>query len=135
MKITENDIDILPGCVIIETLNQERDVNKLMYIHEELALKGYLLDVWDYDYMGFFTAGLHSTTDANITNHREYKEEFIQIPTKMKKVLTITWNTDTGSMFTDWGDSVTATDVLAMCEFAEGEAEFEIEEQNNESDE
>ena len=54
---------------------------------------------------------------------------------KMKKVLTITWNTDTGSMFTDWGDGVTATDVLAMCEFAEGEAEFEIEEQNNESDE
>ena len=31
MKITENDIDILPGCVIIETLNKERDVNKLMY--------------------------------------------------------------------------------------------------------
>lgn len=39
----------------------------------------------------------------------------------MKKVLTITWNTDTGSMFTDWGDGVTATDVLAMCEFAERE--------------
>lgn len=78
MKITEDDVDILPGCVMIETLNQERDVNKLMYIHEELALKGYLLDVWDYDYMGFFTAGLHSTTDANITNHREYKEEFIR---------------------------------------------------------
>lgn len=53
----------------------------------------------------------------------------------MKKVLTITWNTDTGSMFTDWGDGVTATDVLAMCEFAEGEAEFEVEEQDNESDE
>lgn len=44
MKTTEDDVDILPGCVIIETLNQERDVNKLMYIHEELALKGYLLD-------------------------------------------------------------------------------------------
>lgn len=78
MKITEDDVDILPGCVMIETLNQERDVNKLMYIHEELSLKGYLMDVWDYDYMGFFTAGLHPTTDANITNHREYKEEFIR---------------------------------------------------------
>lgn len=50
----------------------------------------------------------------------------------MKKILTITWNTDSGSIFTNWGDGVTATDVLTMCEFAEGEAEFEIEEENNE---
>ena len=78
MKITEDDVYILPGCVIIETLNQERDVNKLMYINEELSLKGYLMDVWDYDYMGFFTAGLYHATDANITNHQDYKEEFIQ---------------------------------------------------------
>lgn len=53
----------------------------------------------------------------------------------MKKILTITWNTDNGSMFTNWGDGVTAKDVLAMCEFAEGEAEFEIEEQDSESEE
>ena len=53
----------------------------------------------------------------------------------MKKILTITWDTDSGSMFTNRGDSVTATDVLAMCEFAEGEAEFEIEEQDNDFDE
>mgnify|MGYP000784746014 FL=1 len=45
MKITEDDVDILPGCVIIETLNQERDVNKLMYIHEELALKLSLIHI------------------------------------------------------------------------------------------
>lgn len=53
----------------------------------------------------------------------------------MKKILTITWNTDNGSMFTNWGDGVTAGDVLVMCEFAEGEAEFEIEEQDNEYEE
>lgn len=53
----------------------------------------------------------------------------------MKKILTITWDTDNGSMLTDWSDGVTAADVLTMCDYAEGEAEFEIEEQNNESEE
>lgn len=39
-----------------------------------------------------------------------------------------------GPLFADGGEGVTAKDVLAMCEFAEGEAGFEIQEQGNESE-
>ncbi|MEG2151130.1 MAG: hypothetical protein RRY36_07935 [Bacteroidaceae bacterium] len=45
----------------------------------------------------------------------------------MNKILTITLNTDTDSIITNWGDGVTAEDVLAMCEVAYGEAEIDIE--------
>lgn len=45
----------------------------------------------------------------------------------MKKTLTITLDSDRGSIVTEWGDSVTATDVIAMCEYAEGEAQYELD--------
>lgn len=50
----------------------------------------------------------------------------------MKKILTITFDTSNGSVITQRGDDVTAEDVIAMCEYAEGEAEYELEE--NEDD-
>lgn len=50
----------------------------------------------------------------------------------MIKRLTITWDTDNGSMFTNYDENVTPSDILAMCEFAEGMAEFMIEEQEEE---
>lgn len=46
----------------------------------------------------------------------------------MKKILTITLDTSKGSVLTQWGDGVTAEDVITMCEYAEGEAEYELEE-------
>lgn len=45
----------------------------------------------------------------------------------MKKILTITLDSDRGSMATEWGDGVTANDVIAMCEYAEGEAQYELD--------
>jgi hypothetical protein len=41
----------------------------------------------------------------------------------MKKILTITLH----SIVTEWGDGVTANDVIAMCEYAEGEAQYELD--------
>lgn len=52
----------------------------------------------------------------------------------MIKRLTITWDTDNGSMFTNYDENVTPSDILAMCEFAEGMAEFMIEEQEGEEE-
>lgn len=46
----------------------------------------------------------------------------------MKKILTITLDTSNCSIITQWGDGVTAEDVITMCEYAEGEAEYELEE-------
>ncbi len=45
----------------------------------------------------------------------------------MKKILTITLDSDRGSIVTEWGDGVTANDVIAMCEYAEGEAQYELD--------
>lgn len=45
----------------------------------------------------------------------------------MKKTLTIILDSDRGSIVTEWGDGVTATDVIAMCEYAEGEAQYELD--------
>lgn len=45
----------------------------------------------------------------------------------MKKILTITLDSDKGSIVTEWGDGVTANDVIAMCEYAEGEAQYELD--------
>lgn len=49
----------------------------------------------------------------------------------MKKILTITLDSDRGSIVTEWGDGVTANDVLVMCEYAEGEAEYVIEDSDD----
>jgi hypothetical protein len=49
----------------------------------------------------------------------------------MKKILTITWDTNTGSMISDWGEGVTADDAVSMCEFALGEAECALEEEDS----
>lgn len=45
----------------------------------------------------------------------------------MKKILTITLNSDKGSIVTEWGDGVTADDVISMCEYTEGEAQYELD--------
>lgn len=47
--------------------------------------------------------------------------------TDMNKILTITLDSDRGSIVTEWGDGVTANDVIAMCEYAEGEAQYELD--------
>ena len=48
-----------------------------------------------------------------------------------EKKLTITIETN-GGVITKWGEGVTAQDVVEMCEFAEGEAQFMIEEEEGE---
>ena len=45
----------------------------------------------------------------------------------MQKILTITLESDRGIIATEWGDGVTANDVIAMCEYAEGEAQYELD--------
>jgi hypothetical protein len=51
----------------------------------------------------------------------------IQNRLDMKKILTITLESDRGIIATEWGDGVTANDVIAMCEYAEGEAQYELD--------
>ncbi len=45
----------------------------------------------------------------------------------MKKVLTITWDTEDSSMYTNIGENVTPSEAMSMLEYAMGEVEYMIE--------
>lgn len=50
----------------------------------------------------------------------------------MKKVLTITWDADDSSMYTDIGENIAPFEAMAMLEYAMGEVEYMIEEEQTE---
>lgn len=78
MKITEDDINLLSGSASVEIINSQKDVESLYYIDEEMRLRGWFINVWDYDYMNHLCIELGYMTSGDVVNSRSEKERFIK---------------------------------------------------------
>lgn len=76
-KITPKDCNLIIKSVSIPILNKKEKVEQLYSISEDMALLGWHIDVWDYDYNGFFTAEISDWSECEIIN-KSMQKTFIQ---------------------------------------------------------
>lgn len=77
-KIKYSDIDILTRSAHIIKINKKKDVESLyITLPDEMMLKGWSIDVVDYDYMGFLVLHLSDDTDRKIVNNNDCRKQFI----------------------------------------------------------
>lgn len=78
MKIKKSDITIYTKSAQIEKINKSKDVESLYFLlPDEMSIKGWQIDVVDYDYMNFLCIHFNNYVDARIVNSNDARDMFI----------------------------------------------------------
>lgn len=78
MKIKKSDITIYTKSAQIEKINKRKDVESLYFLlSDEMSIKGWQIDVVDYNYMNFLCIHFNDYVDARIVNNNDVKDGFI----------------------------------------------------------
>lgn len=79
--IKVEDINILYKSANIPILNNKEEVEKLYFsLSDEMYFLGWIIDVWDFEYMDYFTLGLNDKSSAKIINEgleNKFKEDLV----------------------------------------------------------
>ena len=71
------DIKILFKSVQIPNFQNKKDIESLYFsLVEEMELLGWTIDIWDFEYLGFFTAGFSRSTCSKIINNPLEEQKF-----------------------------------------------------------
>ncbi|QIG64702.1 hypothetical protein SJC03_24 [Bacteroides phage SJC03] len=79
--INVKDVNLLTKSVNIPILNNKKEVEKLYFnLPEEMHFLNWIIDVWDFEYMDYFTLGLNNESYAKIINEgleNKFKEDLV----------------------------------------------------------
>lgn len=76
--IAVKDVELLDKSVSIPSLNNKIKVESLYFgLVDEMNYLGWNIDVWDFEYMDYFTAGIEDSSNAKIINE-SLQEKFSQ---------------------------------------------------------
>lgn len=76
--IAVKDVELLDKSVSIPSLNDKVKVESLYFrLVDEMNYLGWNIDVWDFEYMDYFTAGIGDNSNAKIINE-SLQEKFSQ---------------------------------------------------------
>ena len=79
--INIKDVNLLTKSISIPILNNRNQVEKLYFeLVEEMDLLNWNIDVWDFEYMDYFTAGIYDNSYSKIINENlenKFKEDIV----------------------------------------------------------
>lgn len=79
--IKVEDVNVLYKSANIPILNNKEEVEKLYFsLSDEMYFLGWIIDIWDFEYMDYFTLGLSDKSSAKIINEgleNKFKEDLV----------------------------------------------------------
>ena len=79
--IKVEDVNVLYKSANIPILNNKEEVEKLYFsLSDEMYFLGWIIDVWDFEYMDYFTLGSNDKSSAKIINEgleNKFKEDLV----------------------------------------------------------
>ncbi|QIG63518.1 hypothetical protein DAC20_27 [Bacteroides phage DAC20] len=79
--INVKDVNLLTKSVNIPILNNKNQVEKLYFdLVDKMHFLDWDIDIWDFEYMDYFTAGIYDKSYAKIVNENlenKFKEDIV----------------------------------------------------------